>query len=234
VDFKPEGAPEVPPLHVEVTGHSTVIHNYRFFYYLANEMAYWAQKVAEQEDAVALDEYRYSIASVIFSFTYVEGYVNHLMYAPDSTVQDLFSGMSKKLRQELEYLPLTERIEYLAFHHPRSNNANLNRGREPYQSFILLTKLRHFLIHYKPEEEVTLASSTDYQKAFEKLERQVTGNFAFNENMQGEGFLYRCFSKDCARWAFKVSREFSDWLSDTLSVDGPSLSTPWSLGEDSH
>ena len=177
MDFKPEGVPGVPPLHVEVTGHRTVVHNYRFFYYLANEMAYRAQKVAEQEDAVALDEYRYSIASVIFSFTYVEGYVNHLMYAPDSTVQDLFSGMSKKLRQGLEYLPLTERIEYLAFHHPRSKNANLNRGREPYQSFILLTKLRHFLIHYKPEEEVTLASSKDYQKAFEKLERQVTGRF---------------------------------------------------------
>lgn len=85
-----------------------------------------------------------------------------------------------------------------------------------YQSFILLTQLRNLLIYYKPKEEVTLASSEDYQKAFEEYEKKVTGRFAFDEKMQGEGFLYRCFSKDCARWSFKVSREFTDRLSDTL------------------
>jgi hypothetical protein len=234
MDFEPEGVPGIPPPHVEVELYSTIIHNYRFFYYLANEMAHLAQRAANREDTVALDEYRYSIASVIFSFTYVEGFVSHLMYAPNSQVQDLFSDMSKGLKQRLERLSLPERIEYLAFHHPRSKTTKPDRGREPYQSFILLTKLRNFLIHYKPEEEVTLASSEDYQKAFEKLENQVTGRFAFNEKMQGEGFLYRCFSKDCARWSFKVSREFTDWLSDTLSVKRPSLHAPWPLSEDSH
>jgi hypothetical protein len=233
VDFEPEGVPRVTPPHVEVNLYSTVIHNYRFFYYLANEMTYLAHKEAARDDAGALDEYRYSIASVIFSFTYVEGYVHHLMYAPDSTEQALFSGMSKELKRSLERLSLPERIEYLAFHHPRSKTANPVKGREPYQSFILLTQLRNLLIHYKPKEEVTLPSSEDYQKAFEEYDKKVRANFAFNERTQGEGFLYRCFSKDCARWAFKVSREFTDWLSDALSVEKPHLHTPWALRDDS-
>ena len=68
---------------------STIVHNYRFFYFLANELAYLARQAAEQyksdpEKHTPLNEYRYSIASVIFSFTFVEGYINHLMYSPDS------------------------------------------------------------------------------------------------------------------------------------------------------
>lgn len=234
MDFEPEGVPSIPPPHVEVELYSTIIHNYRFFSYLANEMAYRAQREANREDAVALDEYRYSIASVIFSFTYVEGFVSHLMYAPDSPVQDLFSGMSKKLRKELEYLPLSERIEYLAFHHPRSKSTKPDRGRKPYQSFVLLTELRDFLIHYKPKEEVTLSSEKDYRKAFEHLENKVRGKFDFNERIPEEGFLYRCYSADCARWAFKVSGEVIDWLCDTLSIEKPVRHTPWPLGDDSH
>jgi hypothetical protein len=234
MDFEPEGVPGIPPPHVEVELYSTVIHNYRFFYFLANEMAHLAQRVANREDAVALDEYRYSIASVIFSFTYVEGFVSHLTYAPNSPVQDLFSDMSKGLKQRLERLSLPERIEYLAFHHPRSKTANPDRSRKPYRSFILLTELRNFLIHYKPKEEVTLSSEKDYRKAFENFENRVRGNFDFNERMPEEGFLYRCYSADCARWAFKVSSEFTDWLCDTLSIERPVLHTPWPLGDDFH
>jgi hypothetical protein len=117
-------------------------------------MAYLAQREASREGAVALDEYRYSIASVIFSFTYIEGYVHHLMYGPDSTVQDLFSGMSEEEKRQIERLPLFDRIEYLAFHHPGSETSKPEREQEQYQSFLLLTKLRNLLIHYKPELEI--------------------------------------------------------------------------------
>jgi hypothetical protein len=214
--------------------YSNIIHNYRFFSYLANEMAYLAQREANREDAVALDEYRYSIVSVIFSFTYVEGFVSHLMYAPNSPIQDSFSSMSEKKKQKLERKSLPKRIEYLATHPPSSKTANLDRNRELYRSFILLTDLRHFLIHYKPKEEVTLSSEKDYRKAFENLENRARGNFDFNERMPEEGFLYRCYSADCARWAFKVSGEVIDWLCDTLSIEKPVRHTPWPLGGDSH
>jgi len=234
MEFEPEGVPGIPPPHVEVELYSTVIHNYRFFHFLANEMAHLAQRAANRDEAAALDEYRYSIASVIFSFTYVEGFVSHLMYAPNSPVQDLFSDMSKGLKQRLERLSLPERIEYLAFHHPRSKTANPDRSRKPYRSFILLTELRNFLIHYKPKEEVTLSSEKDYRKAFENFENRVRGNFDFNERMPEEGFLYRCYSADCARWAFKVSSEFTDWLCDILSIEKPVRRTYWPLGDDSH
>jgi hypothetical protein len=213
-----------------ITEQSTVVHNYKVFYYLANEMAYLAQREASREGAVALDEYRYSIASVIFSFTYIEGYVHHLMYGPDSPVQDLFSGMSEEEKRQIERLPLFDRIEYLAFHHPGSETSKPERGREPYQSFLLLTKLRNLLIHYKPELEIKWSSEEDYRKAFEKLEKQIGSKFAFNEKMQGQVFVYRCFSSDCASWAFKASREFTDWLSETLSVEKPSIEVHWPLG----
>src|SRR5215208_4666993 len=221
MDFEPENGLDIPPPHVEVELYSTVIHNYRYFYYLANEMAYLSQRESEREDAVPLDEYRYSIASVIFSFTYVEGYVQHIMYAPDSPIQSLFNGMSGRLKQRLERLSLPERIEYLAFHHPQSRVASPDRNQDPYHSFILLTELRNFLIHYKPKEEVTLSSEEDYRRAFQSLENRVRGHFDFNERLSEEGFLYRCFSKDCARWAFKVSYEFTDWLCAALSIEKP-------------
>src|SRR5215212_6402350 len=107
----------------------------------------------------------------------VEGYVQHLMYAPNSPVQDLFSDMSKGLR-------------YL-------------RKR-----------------------------TTERRLRISKIELEAT--FDFNERMPEEGFLYRCYSADCARWTFKVSGEVIDWLCDTLSIVKPVRHSPWPLGGDSH
>jgi hypothetical protein len=247
----PEGTQpgSVPPMYVEIGPAGTIVHNYRFFYYLANEMAYLARQAAEKyksdpEQQTPLNEYRYSIATVIFAFTFVDGYINHLMHSSDSPLTQKFGEMSDDLRASIERLSLPDKVEYVVLHYPDSKLSKLDRSGEPFQSFDLLRQLRNFLIHYKPREELTqFISEEHYKKEAIKLERKVSGKFAFNEALAFResgsntfsdtgAFVYRCFSKDCARWSFEISRTFVDWISETLSIRNPSLRNYWSLGDD--
>jgi hypothetical protein len=249
----PEGTPpgSVPPLYVEIGPSSTIVHNYRFFYYLANEMAYLAREKSEQyksdpERHTPLNEYRYCIATVIFAFTYADAYVNHLMHSPDSPVAELFGEMSPNLRGSIDRLSLPEKVEYVVLHHPDSKVSKLDRSREPFQSFDLLRQLRNFLVHYKPRSELTdFISKEHYEKEAISLEHKVSGKFAFNEALafkegssdstgltHAAAFVYRCFSKDCAKWSFEVGRDFVNWIGHTLSIQSPSLQDFWSLGDD--
>lgn len=114
------------------------------------------------------------------------------------------------------------------------------------QSFDLLRQLRNFLVHYKPRLEVTdFISKEHYEKEAISLEHKVSGKFAFNEALafkeesvksnnftHAAAFVYRCFSKDCARWSFEVGRDLVNWISETLSIEGPSPDDLWALGDD--
>ena len=249
----PEGTPpgSVPPLYVEIGPSATIVHNYRYFYYLANEMAYLAREKSEQyrsdpEKHTPLNEYRYCMATVIFAFTYADAYVNHLVHSPDSPVAELFGEMSPNLRRGIDKLSLPEKLEYIVLHHPDSKVSKLDRSREPFQSFELLKQLRNFLVHYKPRLEITdFISKEHYEKEAINLEHKVSGKFAFNEALafkeesvernsftHASAFVYRCFSKDCARWSFEVGRDFVNWISETLSIEGPSPDDLWALGDD--
>ena len=173
---------------------------------------------------------RDSIATVIFSYTYIETYFYDLMNTSD--IQDLFNAMSDRLRDRLlERSPLDEQIEYVILHYTGSKISKLNRGEEPYQSFRLLADLRNSLIHYKPKEEVVSPTSEGYRKAYKQLENRITGRFAI-EDKPHLGFVYRCFTSDCARWAFGFSCEFTDWLSETLSIEKHHLPVLWPLDDE--
>jgi hypothetical protein len=219
-------------VYAEITGQSTIVHNYRYFYYLANEMAYFAHQEAERNDDTPLNEYRYSIASVIFSFTFVDGYFSHLMHSPNSPVHQVFDAMNVDEKDEIERLRLSEKVEYVILHYPESKASKLDKGSEPFQSFDLVRQLRNLLIHYKPTMEVKWSSSADYKREVRKLERQVAKKFAFNARMQNQAFVYRCFSEDCAKWSLVVSRDFVNWLSESLSIRKPILEEHWPLAFD--
>lgn len=230
-----------PPEAARLTGRisrvETIVHNYQYFYYLANEMAYSACQAEEQyrsapEEHTPLNEYRYSIATVILSFTFAEGYVNDLMHSPESPIGKLFDKMSSDLREQIDRLALPEKIEFIVLHYPESKGSEFDRGKEPFQSFDLLRQLRNFLIHYRPRLETTWSEEGDYEREALKLERKVSGRFAFSKHIVNDAFVYRCFSKDCARWSFKVSRNFVDWVSETLSMDKPIYRDYWPLDDD--
>jgi hypothetical protein len=80
--------------------------------------------------------------------------------------------------------------------------------------------------------ETKWSSSDDHKKETIKLERKISGRFAFNDEMKNGAFVYRCFSENCASWSHDVSRAFVDWLSETLSVEKPILDNNWSLQGD--
>lgn len=250
----PEGTPpgSTPPLYVEIGPSSTIVHNYRFFHFLANEMAYLARQKSEQyksnpEKHTPLNEYRYCVAAVIFAFTYADAFVNHLMHSPDSAVAESFGKMSPNLRKSLDRLSLPEKVEYILLHYPDSKVSKLDRSSEPFQSFDLLRQLRNFLVHYKPRSELTDFISKDhYESEAISLEHKVSGRFAFNETLafkeesvksnsftHAAAFVYRCFSKDCAKWSFEVSRDFVNWIRESLSITGlAKLDELWDLGDE--
>lgn len=118
---------------LEITGQSTVVNNYRYFRALSKEMADLARKEAERSDGPS-NEYRYSIASVIFSYSYIEVYFNYIWHAPQSQIRQMFKGMSRDLRRRLHGAALAERIEYVVLHYPGSQASSLNRGEEPVKS----------------------------------------------------------------------------------------------------
>ena len=200
-------------------------------------MAYLTRQKSEQyksdpEKHSPLNEYRYCIATVIFAFTCADAYVNHLMNSPDSPVVKLFSEMSSGLRGSIDRVSLLEKVEYIILHHPDSKISKLDKSREPLQSFDLLRQLRNFLVHYKPRSELTgFISKEHYEKEAISLEHKVSGKFAFNKELafkegsndsnsftHAAAFVYRCFSKDCARWSFEVGRDFVNWVSERFRL----------------
>jgi hypothetical protein len=168
------------------------------------------------------------------------------VHSPDSPVAKLFDEMSSDLRRSIDRLSLLEKVEYVVLHYPDSKVSKLDRSREPFQSFDLLRQLRNFLVHYKPRLELTdFISREHYESEAISLEHKVSGKFAFNEAFafkegssdsnsftHAAAFVYRCFSKDCARWSFEVSRDFANWISETLAIEGPSLDDYWPLGDE--
>jgi hypothetical protein len=213
----------------EVIHRSTVVHNYRFFHYLANEMAHLAQKEAGSEDE-SLNEYRYAVAAVVFSFTTIEAFFNHITHSKGYQPNSVFANMSSALRGKLERLSLPDKIEYAVLNYPDSTVSRLERGKEPFQSFDILRHLRNLSIHYVPEEEILSPSIEGYE--VHKLEKMVQGRFAFNPKTEGAATVYRCFSSSCAKWSFELSQEFIDWLCDALSIAKPNLEVYWPLGDE--
>ncbi|MBU2444766.1 MAG: hypothetical protein KJ666_04230 [Bacteroidetes bacterium] len=200
---------------------STVVNNYRFFYYLANEMLSKAQN-----DAHTINQFRYSMGTVIFSYTTIENYILHSIYEPRGKIAKYFDKMSDSLKEKLDKLPTMERLELL-FHFDKKSEFVFDKGKEPLQSFELLRQLRNFIIHYKPFEEVVFTTIQDYQSEETKLEKRIKGKFSFNESESA--FVYKCFSKDCAKWSFTIIDAFLDWYCAELELSRPKLENHWRI-----
>jgi len=210
------------------TGQEVVVHNYRYFYYLANEMAYHSTNEKE-----AINSFRYAMGTVIFSFTTIEVFVNHVFLSDEYKVSELLTSMSDELKKKIEWLDLREKIEFILMFHPNSKVRKINRGEEPFQSFDLLRELRNFLIHYKPKEEVVYSTKEEYLNQMIKLEKSARSKFKINDATSGDpigqAFVYRCFNKDCALWAFDQVQPFLDWLCDALDINRHTLKKEWQL-----
>lgn len=91
--------------------------------------------------------------------------------------------------------------------------APLDRSKEPYQSAVLLVRLRNELIHYKSRwgQEMTKAK---LYKSLENLHHKPPPFVLENMNF----FPHRCLGADCASWAVRSAVEFLDAVYETLGV----------------
>ncbi len=125
---------------------STIVHQYRYFYYLANELAFMALKEKYEQNT-----FRYAVGTVIMSYTTIETYFNHLLFSEEYPVHCIHEGMSDELKGKVERMSFPEKIEFTIRFYPDAKPDTLKTNQEPYQSFDLLRQMRNFLVHYVPE-----------------------------------------------------------------------------------
>jgi hypothetical protein len=217
-------------IDARITAESIIVHQYRYFYYLANELAYKA--IVDRHDTNA---FRYAVGTVIMSYTTIETYFNHMLFSEEYALRNLHEGMTNELKTRIERMRLPEKIEFALRFQPDAQQAFLNRGREPYQSFDLLRQMRNLLIHYVPERETVWSESGEHIDNVKKLEKKLSGRFQFMSPAEiklGDpttAFLYRLFNRECAKWSFECVAPFIDALSKAFQVPAGPLEKHWGL-----
>ncbi len=217
-------------------GGSTVVHNYRFFYYLANEQAYNAL-----EETYQANSFRYSMGTVIFSYTTIEIFINHILLADSISrgdvnrmVPNFFASVSDELKKRIEGFTTIQKIEFMLSFSPHSRRPKLDRNDKRFQKFVLLNDLRNFLLHYKPRVDPMYFAEVDYKTGMDKLEKRARNEFPLNDPLsrpEGGALVYRCFNKHCALWAFNQVQPFLDWICDDLNIRRSSLDRHWDLSQ---
>ena len=61
------------------------------------------------------------------------------------------------------------------------------------------------------------------------IEKRAKKKFEFNKQMKKEAFLYRCYSKGCAKWAFNLVDIFIEWICEVLDIKNPAMKKYWSI-----
>jgi hypothetical protein len=221
-------------IEVRFSSESVIVHQYRYFYYLANELAWKA--IVDKHD---INAFRYAVGTVIMSYTTIETYFNHIFFSEEYILRKLHEDMSNELKIRIERMSLPEKIEFAIRFQPNVQPTFLNRGQEPYQSFDLLRQLRNLLVHYVPENELVWSESGEHIDNVKKLEKKLSGKFKFmslTEIKPGDttkAFLYRLFNRECAIWSFECVSPFIEALSKAFQLPALSLEKYWSLNRES-
>jgi len=219
-------------MEAKITAGWVKVHQYRYFYYLANELAYMALKGQDEQNA-----FRYAVGTVILSYTTVETYFNHVLFSEEYPLHRIHKGMSDELLNKVERMSLPEKIEFALRFSPDAKPELLKIDREPYQSFDLLRQMRNLLVHYIPKQELVWSETGEHVDSVEKLEKRLTGKFPFlppDQIQLGDStkaFLYRVFNRDCAKWSFERVATFISALSKAFKIQYTPLRIEWKLNK---
>lgn len=221
-------------MKARLTGGSVIVHQYRYFYFLANELAYKALN-----DKHDVNTFRYAVGTVIMSYTTIETYFNHIFFSEEYPLRKLHEGMSDELLTRIERMSLSEKIEFALRFHPTAKAELLNRSKDLYQSFDLVRQMRNLLVHYVPERELVWSESGEHIDKIKKLEKKLSGKFAFLSPADirpgdlTKSFLNRVFNRQCAKWSFERVAPFIDALSEAFEIKASPLEIHWNLNDGS-
>lgn len=219
-------------MKVELSSGSVVIHQYRYFYSLANELAYLALKAKQEHDA-----YCYTVGAVIMSYTTIETYFSHLLFSDKYPLHAIHKEMSKKILSKFGRMSLPEKINFMLGSYQNAKLEFLKSNQEPFYSFDLLRQMRNLLVHYAPETELVWSVTGEHIDNVSKLEKRLIGKFSFlsADQIKPGDFtkvsLFRIFNRDCAKWSFEQVDPFISALSQAFQVSKTLLEKRWDLYE---
>jgi hypothetical protein len=214
---------------LEVTVTATAAGATRF-YMASNHLwtaRHAAQLCAERESQIAntdsqdMEHRSFVCTAVFFAVAFLEGLVNEVLgdaadpiLGQENSHGAGITGNAESILNELWLGPakLEERLQPLVKYQLAlacAGKARLETGDDPYQSALILLKLRNALVHFKP----------DWQADDEPpLEKQLKGRFAENPQQIGQWYPYRALSAGCAEWACTTATNLADEWSQRLGL----------------
>jgi hypothetical protein len=142
----------------------------------------------------------YSIACVLTTVAGLEAYINEVFIDHPKYFPDLQTHVMNELWKRLERQEIMEKYQVALnlLYRPA-----IEAGSEPYQSVLLLIRLRNALVHFKPEwpdEQVA------HSKLSDSLARKFTPSPYFHTSEPV--FPRRWATYDCNRWAVESTLDF--------------------------
>lgn len=146
-----------------------------------------------------------TMVTLVFALIAFEGYFYEL----------LEWGMDQRIIDKKDYskiMPLEERVEKGVC---LISGRSVDKGRQPYQDFVLLKRIRNALVHYRPAWE------TPEEEDPEQILKTVrsTNRFLLNEN--GARWQEKLLTSSCAEWAYKTTLKMIKYVHELCDLPCP-------------
>ena len=137
-----------------------------------------------------LDETKHCIGAVIFSWCFLESYINNFIN------NELKQFKTEMVPDDFLRLPAIQKYVFIS---KIISGKSFSKENEPYSSLLLLNVIRNDLIHYNAKMEEYYTYLTP-----KKFEKQCKDKFKTKELM-GTGTLRRILTKECADWSIRTA-----------------------------
>ena len=145
------------------------------------------------------EETKYCIGAVIFSWSFLEAYINNFIN------NKLYRFKTDMDGNDYLQLPTIQKYRFIS---KIISGKTFSKEKEPFNSFLLLKRIRNKLVHY----EAKMEEIGEYVKP-KKIEKQCQEKFKIKEKKSMD-VLRKILTRECAEWVIKttidVVKEFED------------------------
>ena len=160
-----------------------------------------------KENGDLKEEMLSAMIAVVFSQISIEGFLHSLLE------QELkLKGKKCEYQIVAKMARLDERIEMGVC---LISGKKVERGKQPFQDFELLRRIRNTIVHYTPTWETN--EEDDPASILEKI--RTTKRFSLNETRAR--WEEKLFTAECAQWAYRTALEMICYMHDLCDVPCP-------------
>lgn len=174
------------------------------------------------------DQTAYVISAIILAFSFLESFINEIFtsvkYSVESNTLDcIINNLSMNEREKIVYLWDNHKISTLDKYElllNQTKNKTFNKGDTLYQNVSILSKLRNYFVHYKPERIY-------HDDSIQSIGKHLKGKFALNPfaHKGSPYFPDKCISYGCAMWAIDTVLNFTNDFAKKINWDSYSDQT---------